>query len=48
MDEYRVTLSPEAESNPGKAIQFLIEAVDEISNASERNFNELKNTKWYS
>lgn len=48
MDEYRVTLSPEAESNPAEAIQFLIEAVDEISNASEKNFNELKNTKWYS
>ena len=47
MSEVKVGLSQEALNNPQESIQSLIEASNAIANASEKDFENMKNTKWY-
>jgi len=47
MDELKISLSPEAEQNTDEAIQCLIEAASQIFTSSEKDFQAMKNTKWY-
>ena len=47
MDELKISLSPEAEQNTDEAIQCLIEAASQIFASSEKDFQAMKNTKWY-
>ena len=47
MDELKISLSPEAEQNTDEAIQCLIEAASQIFASSEKDFQAMKDTKWY-
>ena len=47
MDELKISLSPESEQNTDEAIQCLIEAASQIFASSEKDFQAMKNTKWY-
>lgn len=47
MEELKISLSAEAEKNSSETVQCLIDAASQIFSSSEKDFEEMKNTKWY-
>ncbi len=47
MENYELLLTAQGEENISETIECLVEAVEEISKASESDFNTIKNKKWY-
>lgn len=47
MAETKIVLTQEAFENPQESIQTLMEAAENIANASEKDFSEMKKSKWY-
>lgn len=47
MEKLQMVLSEEGRQNQSEAIAVLIEAANDISNATENDFNKMKSKKWY-